>query len=107
MVTALSRIQAMLFLAFNFGHGVQRTRYLKIQQDVNILDHFSDIQPLKFQSTASKAACSSECLKENACGSFFYRDNTCAMYPSRMNAVYSVISEVGWLFYHKNQSKFL
>ena len=98
-------IPALCILAVSFMYCTSQTRYVAMQQDLILRDQISDLNPWKVVKVVSKAACVGECLKDSACGSLFFRGDMCVMYPTRMKAIYSVVYNSGWQFYHKNQSK--
>jgi hypothetical protein len=105
----LSTIAILLIISCNAEIIFGNTRSLRMYQDVAFQDTISNHQSLRSSKSTSIAGCVTECMDEETCGSIYFHAATgnCNMYTSRMSAVFSVISETGWRFFHQNQGKFI
>lgn len=105
----LSRTVILLIFFCNAEIIFGNVRSLRVYQDVAYQDKIANYQSLRSSKSTSIAGCVAQCMDEETCGSIFFHVGTgnCAIYTSRMSAVFSVISETGWRFFHKNQSKFI
>ena len=104
----LSTIITLFIIFYNAEIIFGNTRSLRAYQDVAYQDTISNYQSLRSSKSTSIAGCVTECMDDEKCGSFYFHAATgsCAMYTSRMSAVFSVISKTGWRFFHTNQGKF-
>ena len=105
----LSTIIILLIISCNAEIMFGNTRSLIMYQDVAFQDKISNHQSIRSSKSTSIVGCVIECMAEETCGSIYFHAATgnCAIHTSRMSAVFSVISETGWRFFHQNQGKFI